>query len=98
MNKKVNTAIFLIAATAVNIGIMLVVFVGLMVAVTLIARENAQLMSVLYIVAFFLSIVATFFLYSLIMKLFQKKVDMEKYFHPIFRPRGSRPRPPERNR
>jgi len=92
MNKKLNTAIFLVVATAVNIGIMLIVFVGLMVAVTLIARDNAQLMSVLYIVAFFLSIVATFFLYSLIMKLFQKKVDMEKYFHPIFRPRGSRPR------
>ena len=94
MNKKLNTAVFLVVATAVNIGIMLVVFVGLMVAVTLIARENQQLMSVLYIVAFFLSIVATFLLYSLIMKLFQKKVDMEKYFHPIFRPRGSRPRSP----
>jgi hypothetical protein len=90
MNKKVNTAIFLVAATAVNIGIMLVVFIGLMVLVTLVAQNNAQLMSILYIVAFFLAIVATFFLYSLIMKLFQKKVDMEKYFHPIFRPRGSR--------
>ena len=91
MNKKLNTAIFLVVATAVNIGIMLVVFVALMVVVTLVARENARLLSVLYIVAFFLSIVATFFLYSLVMKLFQKKVDMEKYFHPIFRPRGSRP-------
>jgi ABC-type nickel/cobalt efflux system permease component RcnA len=94
MNKKLNTAVFLVVATAVNIGIMLVVFVGLMVAVTLIARENQQLMSVLYIVAFFLSIVATFLLYSLVMKLFQKKVDMEKYFHPIFRPRGGTPRSP----
>jgi Na+/melibiose symporter-like transporter len=92
MNKKLNTAIFLVVATAVNIGIMLVVFVALMVVVTLVARENAQVLSVLYIVAFFLSIVATFFLYSLVMKLFQKKVDMEKYFHPIFRPRGSRQR------
>ena len=98
MNKKLNTAIFLVAATAVNIGIMLVVFVALMVLITFISRDNAQLMSVLYIVAFFLAIVATFFLYSLIMKLFQKKVDMEKYFHPIFRPRGSRPRGNEGNR
>jgi hypothetical protein len=98
VNKKVNTAVFLVAATAVNIGIMLVIFVALMVAVTVIARDNQQLMSVLYIVAFFLAIVATFFLYSLIMKLFQKKVDMEKYFHPIFRPRGSRPRNEEGKR
>ena len=98
MNKKLNTAVFLVVATAVNIGIMLVVFVVLMVVVTLLARDKPQLMSVLYIVAFFLAIVATFFLYSLVMKLFQKKVDMEKYFHPIFRPRGSRPRPPEGGR
>jgi ABC-type nickel/cobalt efflux system permease component RcnA len=92
MNKKLNTAVFLVAATAVNIGIMLVVFVGLMVLVTLVSRDNPNLMSILYIVAFFLAIVATFLLYSLIMKLFQKKVDMEKYFHPIFKPRGSRQR------
>ncbi len=96
MNKKLNTAIFLVAATVVNIGIMLAVFVALLVLVTLIARDNAQLTSILWVVSFFVAIVATFFLYSVVMKLFQKKVDMDKYFHPIFKPRGSRPSGPPR--
>lgn len=96
MNKKLNTAIFLLVATVANILIMLAVFVGLIVLVTLIARDNAQLTSVLWVVSFFVAIVATFLLYSLLMKMFQKKVDMDKYFHPIFKPRGSRP--PEQRR
>ncbi len=85
MNKKVNTAIFLLVATTVNILIMLVIFIALMVLVTYVSGENAQLAQTLYIVSFFAAIVATFFLYNVLIKVFQKKVDMDKYFHPIFR-------------
>ena len=85
MNKKVNTAIFLLVATAVNIGIMLIIFIVLMVLVTMISGQNAQLAQALYIISFFAAIVATFFIYNVLIKFFQKKVDMDKYFHPIFK-------------
>lgn len=87
MNKKVNTAIFLLVATTVNIGIMLVIFIALMVVVTLVSGQNAQLAQALYVISFFGAIVATFFIYNVLIKIFQKKVDMDKYFHPIFRRR-----------
>jgi len=87
MNKKVNTAIFLVVATTVNIGIMLVIFILLMVLVSVLAGENANLAQTLYIVSFFAAIVATFFIYNVLIKFFQKKVDMDKYFHPIFKRR-----------
>ena len=40
----------------------------------------------LFFVLFLLSIGGSFYLYHKIMKYLSAKIDMDKYFHPIFRP------------
>lgn len=94
MNKKVNTVLFILGATAVNIITMLVI---LLLGIMLIGRllsETAQesIGSILFILLFFVSIGGSFVIYNRVIKLISKKVDMDKYFHPIFRPRNRKPK------
>ncbi len=89
MNKKVNTALFIIGATIGNIVVMvLLVFVGfVLLRLVLGPNANTQLATGLTLLVFFVAIAGSFFIYHQIVKLITKHVDMEKYFHPIFRPR-----------
>ena len=89
MNKKVNTALFIIGATIGNIIVMiLLVIVGLIVLrLALGPHANTQVATGLTLLVFFVAIAGSFFIYHQIVKLVTKHVDMEKYFHPIFRPR-----------
>ena len=94
MNKKVNTVLFILGATAVNIITMLLI---LLLGIMLIGRllsETAQesIGSILFILLFFVSIGGSFVIYNRVIKLISKKVDMDKYFHPIFRPRNRKPK------
>ena len=83
MNKKLNTALFLVGATLANMLIMFIVFVLLLIpTIKLFAESNAA--GYMLVADFVVAIAATFFIYNRLMKLFQKKVDMEKYFHPLF--------------
>ncbi len=86
MNKKLNTALFLVVATAVNILIALIVFFILLTLFLQfiyphVSPEASSWASVLILV---LSVGLAFIAYQGIMKIFTTKVDMEKYFHPIF--------------
>jgi hypothetical protein len=89
MNKKLNTALFLAGATVLNILIMFVVFLTLLVVflkfiqphVSAAATQWAALL--IFVLALGLSLV----IYQGIMKIFTGKVDMEKYFEPIFAPK-----------
>jgi len=89
MNKKVNTALFIIGATIGNILVMiLLVIVGfVIVRLALGPNANSQVATGLTLLVFFVAIAGSFFIYHQIVKLVTKHVDMEKYFHPIFRPR-----------
>jgi pilus assembly protein TadC len=94
MSKKSNTLLFILGATVFNI---LTTVVFLLVLLVLYARFLAPLLPddsagwgfpVIFIGAFALS----FVFYRIILKRLMKKIDMEKYFDPIF---GGR-RPPRK--
>ncbi|MBL7005602.1 MAG: leader peptide processing enzyme [Spirochaetia bacterium] len=89
MNKKVNTALFMLGATLINIVLMLVLLVLLILLIGVLFPEpSSSLAQILLIAAFLLSLAGSFGLYTLLVKFFSKKIDMEKYFHPIFKPRN----------
>jgi undecaprenyl pyrophosphate phosphatase UppP len=86
MNKKVNYALFLIAATIVNIVIMILLFVIPTVILAVILEDKMQ--SVWPFLIIILPVVAIgggYFIYSKLFKLFREKVDMNKYFEPLFK-------------
>jgi len=92
MNKKVNTAIFMLVATVINVVLMLLLFVLLLYLIGVIFPEpSIGLGQGLLIVAFLLALGGSFGIYTLVIRWFSKKIDMEKYFHPIFKPRNRRP-------
>ncbi len=89
MNKKANTFLFIIIATLFNIFVMLVLMVVFFTIPPILLRGQAytKVMPYLMPILFLAAIVSTFFIYNLIMKYVSKKIDMEKYFHPIFKRR-----------
>ncbi|MCF7934478.1 MAG: leader peptide processing enzyme [Spirochaetia bacterium] len=89
MNKKVNTALFIIGATVFNIVLMLVCFLLAIAALgaVLSAETSATTAQIFLLLAFLVSIGVTYGLYSLLIKYISGKVDMERYFHPIFHQR-----------
>jgi hypothetical protein len=92
MNKKLNTALFILGATVVNILIMFIlVAAGILILTQVLPSEAAPgLVQGLFLLVFVLAIVGSFFIYNKLVKLVTKKIDMEKYFHPIFGPKKKR--------
>ena len=90
MNKKVNTVLFVLGATVVNILIMIVILIGGLLLIGRFMSERAQESAgpIVVVLLFFVAIAASFFLYNRFIKYLSTKIDMDKYFHPIFRPRG----------
>lgn len=89
MNKKLNSAIFILVATIVNVAIMIVVFLLLVFLHTRllaphIPSEAGQIVFVFILVA---AVVLTYLIYNALMRLFASKVDMEKYFDPLLQNR-----------
>lgn len=91
MNKKANTAIFLLAATVLNLLILAVLATVLLVGFSLMFKniENVSmaLSWLAIIIILFGSIAGTFFLYSKIVKWAVKKWNLENYIDPIFKSR-----------
>ncbi len=87
MNKKMNTFLFIVGATVVNLIIMiaLMVILFLLPALLLSPATYKKVMPYLNPLIFIGAIVATFFIYNKLIKWFSTKIDMEKYFHPIFK-------------
>ena len=87
MNKKANTVLFLLGATVFNLLIMFLLIVIFLVLISAIFRDslNPNVLSILMIVVFVGSIAASFFIYGRIVKWLSRKIDMEKYFLPLFR-------------
>ncbi len=79
MNKKLNTALFIIAATVVNILIMFILMVlGFVLLAKLLPNASPGLAQGLSLLIFVLAMVGSFFIYNKIIKLITKKIDMEK--------------------
>ena len=87
MNKKMNTVLFVIGATLVNLAIMAVVFAVLLVGVSyamqsFLTEELGTLVPGLVFVA---TILLTYLIYHKTVKKLSEKYDFERYFEPIFR-------------
>jgi len=92
MNKKINTILFVLGATAFNILITVFSFFLLMILyANFIARilpQGAQAWS--FPLIFISSLVISFFVYKIVLGHLVKKIDVEKYFDPIIRSRYGR--------
>jgi len=86
MSKKTNTFLFIIGGTIFNI---LVTMISFLVFIFIYSKffygkvsdnSAAWLLPVFFAAA----IAASFFIYRLAIKILIKKVDMDKYFNPIF--------------
>ena len=95
MSKKTNTLLFILIATLFNVLVTVFCFVAFLIICTkffipvIPESMSPWIMPVLFVA----SIVASFLVYRLVMKILMKKVNIEKYFDPIF---GKR-RPPGKN-
>ena len=94
MSKKTNTLLFILGGTIFNVLITVFCFILLLVLfirfLQPVVPESAftWIMPVIFIAA----IAVSFVVYRLAIKQVTKRVDMEKYFDPIF----TRRRPPQR--
>ncbi|MDR2136589.1 MAG: leader peptide processing enzyme [Treponema sp.] len=95
MSKRTNTWIFIAGATVFNILLYAICFLLLLVIYARVAAllpESAQSWGLMVILI--LPIIISFVLYRLILKVVIKKVDVEKYFDPLFGPRRRPPKNP----
>jgi hypothetical protein len=92
MSKKTNTLLFVLVATAANILLTLVSFLVLYLPYALLLAPRLPPSSVIWILAglFLLALVISFIVYQALLKLFIKKVDVQKRFGPIFKGPTSR--------
>jgi hypothetical protein len=93
MNKKANTLLFVLGATVFNIVVTVACFLALLALYArLLMRllpENFQAWAFPFI--FIAAIALSFLIYRFTLKLLMKKIEVEKYFDPIF---GGRRKPP----
>jgi hypothetical protein len=85
MNKKVNTLLFVLGATAANILITILAFILLFVVCARLLPPEVSAGALPFV--FIAALAAAFFIYNKILKIVMKRVDMDKYFDPIFKPR-----------
>ncbi len=92
MNKKLNTALFMLGATVFNLVLLFGLILLAIVALRLIFGERLGpgTMSILLIVVFLASMVGSFLIYNQLVKWLARKIDMEKYFLPLFKRRPPR--------
>lgn len=86
MNKKLNTGLFILGATLVNVLIMVVLFLVLFILFARFAAPSIppEIGQFIILALFIGSIVGTFFIYHRLVAIMQKKIDMDRYFDPIF--------------
>ena len=88
MNKKANTAVFIIAATAFNLLLMGVLLIAsFVVASRLFGDSSSPAAGLIGFLIIGVPIVVTFFLYGAVMRWVQKRWNLDQYLHPIFRRR-----------
>jgi hypothetical protein len=92
MGKKTNTLLFILAATLFNIVVTVVCFlVLLLLFVKFFASALPETSSAWALPAIFIgSIVLSFVLYRLAVKLLMKRIDVNKHFSPLFKPQRHR--------
>jgi len=88
MNKKINTILFILGATVFNIIVTMLSFLLLLILNAQVMKympEGAQAWS--FPLIFIAAIAIAFFVYKFVLGIIIKKVDVEKYFDPLIKPR-----------
>lgn len=93
MNKKANTMLFILGATVFNIVVTVLCFMALLLlyAKLLLPLLPEAGQAWAFPLIFIAAIAFSFLVYRFTLKLLMKKVEIEKYFDPIF---GGRRKPP----
>ena len=86
MNKKINTVIFILAATLFNVVIAIVSFfllsfIYIKFIYNLLPEQSG---SWVFAVIFLIAIAVSFIVYRFLLKYLLRKVDVDKYFDPLF--------------
>jgi len=86
MNKKANTLLFILGATVFNMLITILCFFALLMlyaktVMPFIPEDNRAWG---FPIIFLAAIALAFLIYRFVLKVFLKKVDVERYFDPIF--------------
>jgi len=86
MNKKVNTLLFILCATAFNILVTILSFIGFFILYIkfIASRIPGANSSWSFTLIFMASLAVSFLVYRWLLKYLLTKVDIEKYFDPIF--------------
>jgi len=86
MSKKLNTVLFILGATVFNVLIVIICFLLLMfIYVKLLYNLiPEQYSSWGFTIIFIASLAVSFIVYRFALKFLLKKIDVEKYFDPIF--------------
>jgi hypothetical protein len=86
MNKKINTILFILGATFFNIVVAVISFVAFTILyirfIMSLIPETGRSWG--FTLIFLASIAVSIFVYRLVLKYFLTKVDIEKYFDPLF--------------
>lgn len=87
MNKKLNTFLFLLGGTIVNIAIMLILLIVFLYIIghTFTSGSNPNLVTAITLTAVMLSVVGSYLIYSRLIKIMTKKWNLENYIEPLFR-------------
>ncbi|MBN2861445.1 MAG: leader peptide processing enzyme [Sphaerochaetaceae bacterium] len=84
MNKKVNTILFILGATILNLILMLVIFFVLFALLVRFVSQDSSAFPMLLALLFILSIGGSFFLYTFAMKKLSARIRLEDYLSPLF--------------
>ena len=86
MNKKLNTVLFIIGGTVFNVLVTIITFLFFLFIYSrfLYGRVSESAAAWLMPVFFAASIAVSFFVYRFVVKIVMKKIDVEKYFNPLF--------------
>jgi len=97
MNKKVNTILFLLGATLFNViiavsSIFLLIILYSVSPIRGMMENNESGHGWITILIFISGIAISMFVYRVVLKLLLKKIDVEKYFDPLFVSRYKKPK------
>jgi len=86
MSKKTNTLLFILGGTVFNILVTVLCFIIFLVIYSRFLYPNLPESSGAWVmpIIFVVSIIVSFLVYRFAVRILIKKVDMEKYFDPIF--------------
>jgi hypothetical protein len=89
VGKKSNTRLFILCATLFNVLVTVVCFLVLLLAfVKFLASALPETAAAWALpVIFIISIALSFVLYRIALKQLMKRIDVDKHFDPIFKPR-----------